>query len=67
MPINIISDIDELDDVTNTNECPTNTENEKTIISDIHFNELQRTIQSLKAQLEQQNLAYLLAKQVCYI
>ena len=33
-------------------------------LSEIHFVELQRTIQSLKAQLEQREISCLLAKQV---
>ncbi|KAL7293838.1 hypothetical protein TKK_0012895 [Trichogramma kaykai] len=37
--------------------------NEGVTLSEIHFSELQRTIQSLKAQLEQRDLACLLAKQ----
>ena len=59
--------MDELgDDVKNSEEYPVNTENEGVTLSEIHFAELQRTIQSLKAQLEQRDLACLLAKQVYY-
>ncbi|XP_015603827.1 protein arginine N-methyltransferase 3 [Cephus cinctus] len=42
---------------------PVNSENGCVTLSEVHFAELQRTIQSLKAQLEQRELACLLAKQ----
>lgn len=43
---------------------PVNFENGCVQLSEIHFAELQRTIHSLKAQLEQREIACLLAKQV---
>ncbi|XP_031783432.1 protein arginine N-methyltransferase 1 isoform X1 [Nasonia vitripennis] len=59
----LMLDVDELGDVPNSNEYTANSENEGVTLSEIHFAELQRTIQSLKAQLEQRDLACLLAKQ----
>lgn len=61
------SDVDDLgDEVGNSNNYLINSVTEGVTLSEIHFAELQRTIQSLKAQLEQRDLACLLAKQVCY-
>lgn len=50
--------------VTKPAAYPVNSENGCVTLSEIHFAELQRTIQSLKAQLEQRELACLSAKQV---
>lgn len=61
-----ISDLEELGDVvTNSIDFPVNTDNEGVTLSEMHFAELQKTIQYLKAQLEQRDLTCLLAKQVC--
>lgn len=52
------------DEVVNSNNYLINPQTEGVTLSEIHFAELQRTIQSLKAQLEHRDLACLLAKQV---
>ncbi|XP_014217008.1 protein arginine N-methyltransferase 3 isoform X2 [Copidosoma floridanum] len=59
----LMFDLDELGDVKNSDEYPVNSGQEGVTLSELHFAELQRTIQSLKAQLEQRDLACLLAKQ----
>ncbi|XP_058807025.1 protein arginine N-methyltransferase 3 isoform X2 [Phymastichus coffea] len=60
----LMLDLDDIEDpITNSHVYPTNSEHESVTLSEIHFAELQRTIQSLKAQLEQRDLACLIAKQ----
>ena len=59
-------DVDELGDMEmNFNDYPViNASSEGVTLSEMHFDELQKTIQYLKAQLEQRDLTCLLAKQV---
>ncbi|XP_043479685.1 protein arginine N-methyltransferase 3 [Leptopilina heterotoma] len=60
----LMFDMEELEEkVTKPAAYPVNSENGCVTLSEIHFAELQRTIQSLKAQLEQRELACLSAKQ----
>ncbi|XP_033216903.1 protein arginine N-methyltransferase 3 isoform X2 [Belonocnema kinseyi] len=60
----LMLDIEELEEKTTRPVAyPVNSENGCVTLSEIHFAELQRTIQSLKAQLEQRELACLSAKQ----
>lgn len=58
-------DIEELEDTTIKPIAYTvNSENGCVTLSETHFADLQRTIQSFKAQLEQKNYACRLAQQV---
>ncbi|XP_011501917.1 PREDICTED: protein arginine N-methyltransferase 3 [Ceratosolen solmsi marchali] len=60
----LMLDLDELEDIlTNSNQYPTTSETMDVALPDNHLAELEKTIQSLKAELEQRNLACLLAKQ----
>ncbi|XP_011298245.1 protein arginine N-methyltransferase 1 [Fopius arisanus] len=63
----LMLDIEELDqgspEDTKVTSFPVNCENGCVTLSETHFAELQRTIQSLKAQLEQRETACYLAKQ----
>ncbi|XP_012269948.2 protein arginine N-methyltransferase 3 isoform X2 [Athalia rosae] len=58
-----IEDFNEDRDVQNQTAYPVNSENGCVTLSEVHFVELQRTIQSLKAQLEQRDAACQLAKE----
>ncbi|XP_012279770.1 protein arginine N-methyltransferase 1 [Orussus abietinus] len=60
----LMLDIEEIEDSTaKPIAYPVNSENGCVTLSEAHFAELQRTIQSLKAQLEQRELACLMATQ----
>lgn len=61
----LLQDIEDLENKpVNTISYTVNSENGCVTLSEAHFAELQRTIQTLKAQLEQRELACFLAKQV---
>lgn len=60
----LMLDIDDLqEETTKPVVYPVNSDNGRVTLSEIHFAELQRTIQSLKAELDQRELACLLANQ----